>query len=370
VDVYPWLRAALFKLDPERAHEVVFGILKISAHHPGLLRAMHWGFGVDDPRLHSNQFGLHFPNPVGLAAGFDKDGEAAAAWWALGFGSAELGTVTALAQPGNPKPRLHRIPEARAIINRMGFNNHGAAALRARLERDRGEAYFPSMPIAVNVGKSRAVDVKDAAADYHASLLAVWPVADLVVLNVSSPNTPGLRALQGAGALAELLQLAASVSADQGEKPLLVKIAPDLDEHGLDEVVAACEAHGVAGLIATNTTVRRDMLASDPQLEGGLSGAPLSALARNTLLALRARTRLPLVSVGGIDSAAEARARFEAGASLIQLYTGWIYQGPMLTRRIAQGLSSWLAGEGYASLNAYLHARDRESDNHGAAESA
>jgi len=358
MNLYPWLRQAMFRFDPEVIHARVFALLTFAAEHPGALRLLRWTAGVEDPRLRVRAFGLDFPNPFGLGAGFDKDALAAAVWPALGFGHTDFGTVTTLAQPGNPRPRVRRLPAERAVINRMGFNNAGAAALAASLSRARSRPWFPDAPVAVNVGKSRAVALEDAAADYEAALRAVWPVADLVVLNVSSPNTPGLRTLQQAGPLAELLGLAAALRGELGPMPLLLKIAPDLEAHELDTVVALAERHGCDGLVATNTTVRRDMLAEDPNEPGGLSGAPLGPLALAVLRELRARTRLPLVAVGGIFDADDAIARFEAGATLLQVYTGWIYEGPMQPRRMAAGLRRWLAGQGHDTLGDYLAARD------------
>jgi dihydroorotate dehydrogenase len=357
MDLYPLLRSALFRLDPERAHRLVMTLLGFANRHPGALRLISWTTGVHEPRLALHLFGLKFPNPFGLAAGFDKDGEAAAVWPALGFGHAEVGTVTALAQPGNPKPRAFRYPQSQAVINRMGFNNQGAAALAARLTRDRAEPYWPAAPVVVNVGKSRAVPVEDAIADYRAALEAVWAVADLIELNISSPNTPGLRSLQAAEPLRALLALAADVSAELGPKPLLLKIAPDLNEVELDELVAVAETHGVAGIVATNTTVRRDVLPVDPQQAGGLSGAPLGPIALEVLRQLRARTQLPLIAVGGIMGSEDAIARFEAGASLVQLYTGWIYGGPWLLRDLGRETCRWLDRQGVPSMQAYLDRR-------------
>jgi dihydroorotate dehydrogenase len=357
MDLYPLLRSQLFRLDPERAHRLVMTLLRFANRHPGALRLLSWTTGVHEPRLALRLFGLDFANPFGLAAGFDKDGEAAAVWPALGFGHAELGTVTALAQPGNPKPRAFRYLESRAVINRMGFNNHGAAALAERLGRDRAEPYWPSAPVVVNVGKSRAVAVEDALADYRAALASVWAVADLIELNISSPNTPGLRSLQAAEPLRALLALTEELSAELGPKPVLLKIAPDLDEAELDALVAVAEERGVAGLVATNTTVRRDVLPIDPQQAGGLSGAPLGPIALAVLRQLRARTRLPLIAVGGIMGSDDAVARFEAGASMVQLYTGWIYAGPGMLRELSRGVCRWLDSQGVSSLQTYLDRR-------------
>jgi dihydroorotate dehydrogenase len=356
--IYPLLRRALFTLDPETAHRLVMTLMHFSHEHPGALRLLSWTFGGADDRLGVDLFGHRFANPFGLAAGFDKDGEAAAAWSALGFGHAELGTVTAIPQPGNPKPRLFRLPESRAIINRMGFNNHGAAALSARLASDRGLPYWPAAPVVVNVGKSRAVEVEEAIPDYRAALTMVWQVADLIELNVSSPNTPGLRSLQAAEPLRALLGLTEELRLELGPKPVLLKIAPDLSEPELDALVAAAETHHIDGLVATNTTIRRDLLPRDPQQAGGLSGEPLGPLALQILRQLRARTRLPLVAVGGVMNATDAIARFEAGASLVQLYSGWIYSGPAMLRSLKRGVRSWLDAQGVPTLQAYLERRD------------
>lgn len=365
IDPYPLLRRLLFRLDPEVAHARVFALLAFAARHPGALRLLRWTTGVDDPRLRVRAFGLTFPNPFGLAAGFDKDAIAAPVWPALGFGHADLGTVTAEAQPGNAPPRSWRLPQERAVINRMGFNNAGAAALAARLAHDRKLPWWPDAPVAVNVGKSRSAPLEAAAADYEASLRAVWPIADLIVLNVSSPNTPGLRTLQRAGPLSELLALASALRGELGPMPLLLKVSPDLDEAELDAVVAEVERRALDGLVATNTTVRRDVLRVDPGHEGGLSGAPLGPLALATLRAVRARTRLPLIASGGIFDAQDAIERFEAGACLIQLYTGWIYRGPFQPRRLAAGLRRWLDGQGRTTLQDYLEARATAADGPG-----
>jgi dihydroorotate dehydrogenase len=357
MDLYPLLRSALFRLDPERAHRLVMTLLGFAGRHPGALRLLHWTAGIEEPRLAVRLFGLTFPNPFGLAAGFDKDGEAAAVWPALGFGHAELGTVTALAQPGNPKPRAFRLPESRAIINRMGFNNHGAAALAARLATARERPYWPTTPVVVNVGKSRAVEVGEAIADYRAALEAVWPVADLIELNISSPNTPGLRSLQAAEPLRALLTLTDILRAELGPKPVLLKIAPDLNAGELDDLVRVAEAHRVDGLVATNTTVRRDVLPFDPQQVGGLSGAPLGPISLEILRLLRERTDLPLIAVGGIMHPQDAIARLEAGASMVQLYTGWIYGGPWLLRALSREVCRWLDAQGIPTLQAYLDRR-------------
>ncbi|MCW5954273.1 MAG: quinone-dependent dihydroorotate dehydrogenase, partial [Propionibacteriaceae bacterium] len=298
--------------------------------------------------------GVRFPNRVGLAAGMDKDGLAARAWAALGFGFAEVGTVTAQAQPGNERPRVFRLRESGALINRMGFNNHGAEAL-ARTLAEAGIArgsLAAGIPLGVSIGKTKLVAVEDAISDYLTSLDAIAPHADYVAVNVSSPNTPNLRTLQDGGALAELTtalvaraaELAGTVGtlpgvpAGQQPVPIFVKIAPDLGWEQIDEVLTACESAGIAGVIATNTTVgRAGLAASDSGLAqeaGGLSGQPLTGRALEVVRYVVEHTGLPVIGVGGIMTAADATRMFDAGAALIQLYTGFIYHGPGLIAAI------------------------------------
>jgi dihydroorotate dehydrogenase len=358
LDPYARLRPLLFRLSPERAHTLVMGAARFAADHPAALRLLGGALAPADPRLAVHAFGLRFPNPLGLAAGFDKDGVAAAAWPAFGFGHAELGTVTTLPQEGNPRPRLFRIPADEAVINRMGFNNAGATALAPPVRRARGRPWWPDAPLGVNVGKSRAASLDEAERDYETSLRSVWPVADFLVLNVSSPNTPGLRELQGAERLAPLLALARALQGELGAKPVLLKVAPDLDERGLDDVATLAERHGLAGLVATNTTLSREGLRHDPGEAGGLSGRPLAGRSLAVLRALRSRTSLPIVAVGGITDADSAIERLEAGATLLQLYTGWIFGGPLLPRRILRALSTWLDGRPERDLDEYLARRD------------
>lgn len=294
---------------------------------------------VDDP---VTLFGLRFGNRVGLAAGMAKNGEALHTWPALGFGHAEIGTVTWKAQPGNDLPRLFRLPESGALINRMGFNNHGARALAARLRRhgDTAEAVRHNLgyPVGVSIGKSKVTALEDAVEDYVSSMRVLKDLASYAAVNVSSPNTPGLRSLQDKGFLDELV---AALRAEAPQLPLLVKIAPDLTQGAMDDVLAVCREHGVAGLIATNTTIERRGLAdSDQSLAretGGLSGAPLTALARERVryLAEQVGGELPIIGVGGIGSADDALAMLDAGADLLQIYTALIYRGPSVVRQIA-----------------------------------
>jgi len=277
---------------------------------------------------------VRFPNPVGLAAGLDKDGRALPAWPALGFGFVEVGTVTRHPQPGNPKPRLFRLPASGGLINRMGFNNAGAPALAERLA-----AVGPlPVPLGISLGKSKVTPLDEAVEDYLFALRAVEPYADYVAVNVSSPNTPGLRALQDRAALSDLLAALTS----ETTKPILVKVAPDLTDHALGELLDVCAEHGVAGVIATNTTLARDGLApadADRAAEtGGLSGRPLAERAREVVTFVVKRSELPVIGVGGILAPEDALRLFDAGASLVQLYTGLIYTGPVLVRRIVRGL--------------------------------
>ncbi len=303
--------------------------------------------------------GIRFPSRVGLAAGLDKDATAVLAWAGLGFGFAELGTVTGRAQPGNDRPRMFRLRDSKALINRMGFNNPGAAAVAATLAArnvyrgNRGAG----IPIGISIGKTKLIELEDAVEDYLTSLRLLAPHADYVAVNVSSPNTPGLRSLQDAGALGDLLaalmgEAAAfeavtvpeeprgtgGVTKGEGPLPIFVKVAPDLSDGQLDEVLATCVSGGAAGLIATNTTLARDGLAasdaSQAAVAGGLSGAPLTVRARQVVARLAARSSLPVIASGGIMTAADAKAMFDAGAELVQLYTGFIYGGPGLAAAI------------------------------------
>jgi dihydroorotate dehydrogenase len=285
--------------------------------------------------------GIEFPGLVGLAAGMDKDGIGVRTWASLGFGFVELGTVTAQPQPGNDKPRLFRLPESGAIINRMGFNNGGAQALAYRLAAAgvvRGNMGV-GIPIGISIGKTKTAPLAEAAGDYLASLRILAPYADYLAINVSSPNTPGLRSLQDAQSLADLITAlvaeAWQLAAGAPPVPIFVKVAPDLTESALEDVLRVCSESGAEGLIATNTTLSRDRLAADQALAaeaGGLSGAPLTRRAREVVRFLAERTTLPIIGVGGIMSRADGQAMLDAGASLLQIYTGYIYAGPALVK--------------------------------------
>lgn len=297
--------------------------------------------------LASTVFGVRFPGPLGLAAGFDKDGTGLHIWGALGFGYAEVGTVTAEPQPGNPAPRLFRLPSDRALLNRMGFNNDGAGQLAIRLTRRR-----PDVPIGVNIGKTKATPAASAADDYRTSARLVGPLASYLVVNVSSPNTPGLRDLQAVESLRPIL---AAVRAETS-KPVLVKIAPDLSDADIDAVADLAVELGLAGIVATNTTVARDGLASGDVAElgsGGISGPPLAPRATEILRRLYGRVggRLALISVGGIETVDDAWDRITAGASLLQGYTGFIYGGGLWPKHIHDGIARRLHDGGFTSLS-------------------
>lgn len=291
-----------------------------------------------DPRLERSVFGVRFPAPLGLAAGFDKNAVALPAWEGLGFGFAEIGTVTALAQPGNPRPRLFRLPELEAVINRLGFNNEGADAIAARLGALKRSGAWPGIPVGVNLGKSKVTPLEAATEDYVSSFQKLRAFGDYFVLNVSSPNTPGLRQLQDKTALDGLL--AAVQGANTLGQPLLLKIAPDLEWSAIEEILALVEAHRLSGIIATNTTIDHSPVLEARRQQGGLSGTPLKARALEVLRFLVARTRLPVIGVGGISCVDDALERLDAGAALLQVYTGLIYQGPGLARQIHGALLS------------------------------
>ncbi|TCN57923.1 dihydroorotate oxidase A [Rhodococcus sp. SMB37] len=346
--MYRLLLRVMFLVPPERIHHLVFLVLRLITGF-GPTRALASKIlTVDDPVLDNTVFGVRFPNPVGMAAGFDKDAKGVDAWGPLGFGFAEIGTVTAQAQPGNPAPRLFRLPEDRALVNRMGFNNHGAGEAANHLRQRRR-----TVPIGANIGKTKIVPAEQAAEDYTASAQLLGPLADFVVVNVSSPNTPGLRDLQAVESLRPLLQAVL----DTVTVPVLVKIAPDLSDEDIDAVADLAVELKLAGIVATNTTIRRDGLRTDAaRIEeigaGGLSGAPVAARSLEVLRRLYARVgdRLTLVSVGGIETPEQAWERILAGASLVQGYTGFIYGGAFWTRRLNKGLARKLRASGYASI--------------------
>ncbi len=334
----------LFALDPETAHERTLDLLALWSERGPLLEASARCLRVEDPRLRVEAWGLSFPNPLGLAAGMDKDARALGAWWALGFGFAEVGTLTPRPQEGNPRPRLFRLLEDRALINRMGFNNRGAQAAAERLARFRGRGL--AFPVGGNLGKNRDTPLERAAEDYLEALRVLEPYGDYFVLNVSSPNTPGLRTLQEGPFLDELLARLRPATA----KPLLLKVAPDLSPEALDQVVALSLKHRLQGLVAVNTTLSREGLRSPLAHEtGGLSGRPLKGRALEVLRHL-AQAPLTLVSVGGVEGPEDVWERLKAGARLVQVYTGFVYGGPLFPRRTLKGLLRLMEAEGVRAL--------------------
>ena len=343
----------LRRLDAERAHRLGFGLIRMAAAVPGLVALGRCLLGPSDPALRVRALGLDLPGPVGLAAGFDKDARGAGALAALGFGFVEVGTLTARPQPGNPRPRLFRLVADRAVVNRMGFNNAGAAAAAERLRRSRRGGRAPV--VGVNIGRSKVVPEAEAVADYVASARLLAGLADYLVVNVSSPNTPGLRDLQATERLRPLLvAVRAALDAESARHvPLLVKIAPDLADADVDAVADLALDLGLDGIIATNTTVGRAGLTSTPTEiaaagDGGLSGPPLKARSLEVLRRLRERTgdRLVLVSAGGIETGGDVWERITAGATLVQGYTGFVYGGPLWPHRLHRDLARRLHAAG------------------------
>jgi dihydroorotate dehydrogenase len=347
-----WL--VLSRLPAEGTHRVSFALLRALIAVPGMRGLVARLCAPRDPVLRVRAFGRELPGPLGLAAGFDKDAKGTRALLAVGFGFVEVGTVTAEAQPGNPKPRLFRLPRDRALVNRMGFNNDGAAAAARRLARRAPGA------IGVNIGKTKLVAEDQAVADFTRSAEALAPLADYLVVNVSSPNTPGLRDLQAVDKLKPLLTAvrgACDLASPMRRVPLLVKIAPDLADADIDAIADLALELGLDGIIATNTTIARTGLRTAERGvaalgAGGLSGAPLKARALDVLRRLRARvgTRLVLVAAGGIESADDAWARIRAGATLVQAYTGFIYGGPLWPRRVHRELATLVRAARLASI--------------------
>jgi dihydroorotate dehydrogenase len=361
------LRPFLFRLNSEAIHDWTLKRLEWASRRPRVCAALAALYQAAP--LPVELFGLRFPNPVGLAAGMDKQGVAVPVWAALGFGFSELGGVTWRAQPGNPAPRMFRAVADQALINRMGFNNDGAEAMARRLEDWRRANRWPHHPVGINLGKSKATPLENAAQDYADSFRVLWPMADFFVVNVSSPNTPNLRQLQDKAALDEILaalqgvnsslarQLAAS-GAGTSERPVFVKVAPDLTFDALDEILELTGPRRIAGIVATNTTIKRPT-SNQPQLQrvyaesGGLSGKPLSARSTDVIRHLyrQSKGELPVIGVGGIFNAADAWEKIAAGASLVQLYTGLVYEGPAVVKNIVAGLRSRLKSHGFSSIS-------------------
>jgi dihydroorotate dehydrogenase len=369
-------RMVLRRLPAETAHAAGFWLIRVlgsAAAVPGAAWLLRRWLGPADPVLRVRALGLDFPGPLGLAAGFDKDARGTSGLGALGFGFVEVGTVTARPQPGNDRPRMFRLPADRALVNRMGFNNQGASVAAARLRARPGRGHMGSgraPVVGVNIGKTRAVPDEEAAADYAASARAVADVADYVVVNVSSPNTPGLRDLQAADRLRPVLAAVREAldAASERRVPLLVKIAPDLADADIDALADLAVEAGLDGIIATNTTVSRDGLVSSPAEvaaagAGGLSGPPLRARALAVLRRLRARAgdRLVLIAAGGIETPDDAWERLRAGATLVQAYTGFIYGGPLWPRRIHAGLARRARAAGLSSIGEARAGRDQRA---------
>ncbi|REJ78127.1 MAG: quinone-dependent dihydroorotate dehydrogenase [Acidobacteria bacterium] len=347
------VKPLVFKVPAETAHEIGIGILRASLSIPSIRSAVKGRMTRSGPGG-IERFGLRFPNPVGIAAGFDKNGLVVTQLASLGFGFIEVGTVTLRPQAGNPKPRLFRLPKDRALINRLGFNNQGASIVAERLSKTECDSV-----VGVNIGKNKDVDNSDAVANYLECFRIVQPVADYVTVNVSSPNTPNLRELQGSEMLERLLSALQNVnSASKSSRPILLKIAPDLSEKAIEDVVSTALRNEIAGIIATNTTVERSGLVSDPETvrsigAGGLSGLPLKARSTKIVGSIYkiAGEALPIIGVGGIFSGEDAFEKIAAGASLVQAYSGFVFQGPGFARNVNEGLAASLDGHGFKTLD-------------------
>jgi dihydroorotate dehydrogenase len=349
---YLWIRSFLFKLshkDPELAHELALKVFRYLGRKPGILQSFT---SFHDPALEQEVAGLTFKNPVGLAAGFDKNAVAIHGLTALGFGFLEIGTVTRYPQEGNPRPRIFRFPKDKALINRMGFNNEGADAIARRFQGMKP----PTIPVGISIGKSKITPLDKAVEDYVYSFQRLYPYAGYFAINVSSPNTPGLQTLQEKDQLDNLIiALQEESKALSGQmriprRPLFVKISPDLSWQALDELLEVCLHRDVDGLIATNTTLRRDGLSTQTDEMGGLSGKPLQKRALEVVQYICHHTRLPVMGVGGIFQAEDAFAMLKAGARLIQVYTGLIYEGPFMVYRINRGLRKLMEVHGFKRI--------------------
>ena len=327
-----FLRPIFFSLNAEEAHDAVMNLLQSGSRYPGIIRIMA------GPRIPPNQrkvAGIDFPTPIGLAAGMDKNGIALPAWEALGFGFVEVGTITALPQHGNPKPRLFRFADQEALINRLGFNNEGVESVAIRLEGLRSSTQWPRIPVGLNIGKSKVTQAAAAHLDYLACFKRLKGLGDYFVINVSSPNTPGLRDLQSTEALGRIIRTLRDWEGTPN-KPLFVKVAPDLAEEDLVGIVKLAEEEQLAGLIATNTTLDHTSIPADRDQQGGLSGRPVRTRSLAALRIIRSHSKLPVIACGGISDEATAHERMQAGADLLQVYTAFIYQGPALLRKLSK----------------------------------
>ncbi|MFC7114151.1 quinone-dependent dihydroorotate dehydrogenase [Natronoarchaeum sp. GCM10025703] len=343
MDVYSLAKPIFFKLPPETAHNLVHTGLKIAQNTP-VERAVANRYAVESDRLTVDLWDLEFPTPVGVAAGFDKNAEVPSMLSALGFGHVEIGGVTAEKQPGNPRPRMFRLPEDEALINRMGFNNDGADEIGEQMRR----LELPDVPIGVNIGKSKSTPLEEAADDYAYTYERVAEHGDYFVVNVSSPNTPGLRELQNREHLERIL----GRLKEQGAYPLLVKLSPDLPESSIEDALAVVDDLDLDGIIAINTTTERAETLTNPNAaeEGGLSGKPIEQRGTRTVQFVAERTDVPVIGVGGISSAEGAYEKIRAGASVVQLYTGLVYEGPGIARKINEGLLDLLDRDGFDSV--------------------
>ena len=347
--MYQLFKPLLFLLPAETAHRFTTFFLDLAASIPPLHRLLKKWYCKNDPRLERRLMGLSFPNPVGLAAGFDKNGAHIRGLACLGFGFIEVGTVTPVSQAGNPRPRLFRLPADRALINRMGFNNEGLDALAGRLQRLRQQGVPQGLIIGGNIGKNKNTPNDQAGADYQRCFETLFPYVDYFVVNVSSPNTPGLRELQEKEPLTQLLKSLQQLNrAKPKPKPILLKIAPDLTDSQIDDIADIVRSTGLDGLIATNTTISRAGLQTPETVinsigAGGLSGTPVQQRATDVIRYLRAQLGPDpvIIGVGGIDSAAAAQEKLEAGANLVQLYSGLVYEGPGLVRKILESFQTF-----------------------------
>jgi len=338
--MYQFIKPIFFRFDPENIHHFVTAALKTANRIWGVASLQRAAFQLEHPLLEKEVFGIRFRNPVGLGAGFDKNASMVSELANLGFGFIEIGTVTPLPQPGNDKPRMFRLPGDEALINRMGFNNQGVDVVRHHLEKLKRNG----LVIGGNIGKNKVTPNDEAVNDYIKCFDVLFDVVDYFVVNVSSPNTPGLRELQEKEPLKHILNTLQSQNNKNGiSKPILLKIAPDLTDSQLDDIIEIVQETRIAGLVATNTTISRDGLSSAESLKkqtGGLSGKPLTKRSTEVIRYLSARlgSAFPIIGVGGIHSAADAMEKLEAGASLVQIYTGFIYEGPALVKRINKGI--------------------------------
>ncbi|MCH6257069.1 quinone-dependent dihydroorotate dehydrogenase [Puniceicoccaceae bacterium K14] len=340
------IKPLFFQLDPESAHELAVNLLKVLSNLPVVRDGMAWANQLSIEAEPVELFGLEFPNRVGLAAGFDKNAVCWRAFEALGFGHVEIGTVTFHEQPGNPKPRMFRYPEEETLLNRMGFNNQGAHAVAERLRKLDGPGER-GIPLGINIGKSKVAPIDEAVADYLGSFDLLADLADYLVINVSSPNTPNLRQLQEGARLRELLGALQERNKERSERvggaklPILLKIAPDLTEGAIDDILQILFDFEYAGIIATNTTMARTGPFADINQAGGLSGKVVEEMSTNVVRYIAEKTegKLPIIGVGGIDSPDTALRKLDAGASLVQIYSGMIYQGPFLGKKIARSLA-------------------------------